>query len=271
MSLRAIFYQPTLGFKINDKIGIGAGYVYGSGEFFLRKGIPLQDTQGNYGSAKLLGSGAGHGFNIGAFYQPVEKLNIGLSYRSRVAVNVTEGASNFEVVPYLADSFPNGKFTSKLTLPSVINLGLAYQASEKWMVALDINYIGWSVYDTLAFDFETNTELLDDINSPRMYKNAFILRLGAQYAIAPSITLRAGAYFDQSPVLDDYITPETPDSDKLGLTAGGTVNLGQRFQLDLAILYINGKKRTAMNKETNFGGTWKATAFVPSVSLAYQF
>jgi long-chain fatty acid transport protein len=138
------------------------------------------------------------------------------------------------------------------------------------MLAVDFNYVGWKVYDTLSFDFAQNSEILDDINSPRMYKNSYIARLGLQYAVKPNIQIRAGAYFDKSPVLDDYITPETPDSDKLGLTFGGSIQ-ASRLQVDLALLYITGKKRTAINKETEFGGTWKATAFVPSISLGYLF
>jgi long-chain fatty acid transport protein len=271
MSLRAIFFQPTVGFKISDKLGIGAGYVYGSGEFYLRKGIPLQNTDGEYGEAVLQGSGQGHGYNVGIFYSPIEKLNIGVSYRSTVAVNVKEGRANFNVVPYLTDSFPDSTFTTKLTLPAVFNVGATYTISEKMMIAVDFNYIGWKVYDTLSFDFAQNSEILDDINSPRMYKNSYIIRLGLQYAIKPTIQIRAGAYFDKSPVLDDYITPETPDSDKLGLTAGGSIAIADRFQVDLALLYITGKKRTAINKESEFGGTWKATAFVPSISLGYLF
>ncbi|MBL4652884.1 MAG: outer membrane protein transport protein [Flavobacteriales bacterium] len=270
MSLQAIFYQPTVGFKINNKIGIGAGYVYGSGEFYLRKGVPLQNTDGEYGEAVLQGSGQGHGFNVGVFYNPFQNLNIGISYRSKVAVNVKEGTAAFDVVPYLADSFPDNTFSTKLTLPSVFNLGASYNVSEKFKMALDLNYVGWKVYDTLSFDFAQNSEILDDINSPRMYKNSYIIRLGGQYELKPNIHLRAGAYFDKSPVLDDYITPETPDSDKLGLTVGGSLR-AKRLQVDLALLYITGKKRTAINKETQFGGTWKATAFVPSISLGYLF
>ncbi|MBL4623652.1 MAG: outer membrane protein transport protein [Flavobacteriales bacterium] len=271
MSLRAIFYQPTVGFKLNDKVGIGAGYVYGSGEFYLRKAIPLQNTDGEYGEAVLQGSGQGHGFNVGIFYNPIENLAIGISYRSKLAVNVKEGRASFDVVPYLTDSFPDSTFTTKLTLPAVFNFGATYNLSEKMMVAIDFNYVGWKVYDTLSFDFAQNSEILDDINSPRMYKNSYIIRVGLQYAIKPAIQVRVGAYFDKSPVLDDYITPETPDSDKLGLTAGGSISIANHLQVDLALLYITGKKRTAINKETEFGGTWKATAFVPSISLGYLF
>ena len=270
MSLRAMFFQPTLGFKVSDKLGIGAGYVYGSGEFYLRKGVPLQNTDGEYGEAVLQGSGQGHGFNFGVYYTPVENLNIGISYRSRVGVNVKQGTATFDIVPYLTDSFPDSTFSTKLTLPAVFNFGASYNLSEKMMLAVDLNYVGWKVYDTLSFDFAQNSEILDDINSPRMYKNSYIVRLGLQYAIKPNIQIRAGAYFDKSPVLDDFITPETPDSDKLGLTFGGSIQ-ARRLQVDLALLYITGKKRTAINKETEFGGTWKATAFVPSISLGYLF
>ena len=39
-------------------------------------------------------------------------------------------------------------------------------------IALDANYVGWNAYDTLAFDYETNTESLEDTKSARKYENA---------------------------------------------------------------------------------------------------
>ena len=56
IDLKAIFFQPTLSYKINDKLGIGAGLAYVEGSFSLSQGIPVQDTLGNYGTASLNGA-----------------------------------------------------------------------------------------------------------------------------------------------------------------------------------------------------------------------
>ncbi|MBK7182764.1 MAG: outer membrane protein transport protein [Bacteroidetes bacterium] len=44
IDLKTFFIQPTASYKLNDKIGIGVGFIYATGSFALRKGVPIQDT-----------------------------------------------------------------------------------------------------------------------------------------------------------------------------------------------------------------------------------
>ncbi|MCH8316939.1 MAG: outer membrane protein transport protein, partial [Bacteroidetes bacterium] len=209
MSLKTIYIQPTIGFQVNDRLGIGIGYIRVFGKFLLRKAIPTQDMVGNYGEAILTGKAWQHCFNTGIFYKATGKLTIGLSYRSPTLMILKNGEANFTVPLSLKDSIPSTTFSASITLPQVINFGLGYKLTEKTTLAFDINYVGWSFYDTLSFDFKENTGKLEDINSPRKYKNAFIFRLGVQSRVlGKNITVRAGIYYDQTPVQDGYITPE---------------------------------------------------------------
>ena len=38
IDLKTFFIQPTLSYKLNEKLGIGAGFVFATGDFSLRKG-----------------------------------------------------------------------------------------------------------------------------------------------------------------------------------------------------------------------------------------
>ena len=80
-----------------------------------------------------------------------------------------------------------------------------------------------------------------------------------------------GGYFDQTPVKDGYLTPETPDANKIGITAGCSFRITEKFHLDASFLYIEGMKRTDKNIETDFGGTYKTKALVPGISIEYVF
>lgn len=271
MALRTIFFQPTVGFRLTEKIGIGAGYVYGTGKFTLRKGLPVQDLQGEYGEGELTGKSSGHGFNVGLFIKASDKLSFGLGYRSSLTVAIDSGDARFTVPSYLEEFFPATTFSTKIKLPQVVSLGVGYNLNEKITLALDVNYVGWSAYDTLSFDFAENTEKLLDINSPRKYDNAFIFRLGGLYHYDKKLTIRAGVYYDLTPVQNGYITPETPDADKIGITTGFSFQFSEHFVADLSFLFIEGKARTDTNKETGFGGTWKAQAFIPGFGIEFIF
>jgi long-chain fatty acid transport protein len=271
INLKTIFIQPTISYKVTDKVGIGLGFIYSTGEFSLRKGVPIQDLAGSYGEGTLEGKANGTGFNAGIYFEPIDALSIGFSYRSKVVVKVDEGASDFKVPGYLESYFPSTNFSAELNLPQVVTAGVAYKISSKVRLAFELNYIGWSVYDSLRIDFKENTEKLDDISSARNYENVFIYRLGAEYKLNNTFTFRGGIYLDKSPVPDGYITPETPDADRIGLTTGFSYKPTARFSIDASLLYNETKERTSHNLETNFEGTFKTKTMVPGLGFEYIF
>jgi long-chain fatty acid transport protein len=270
IDLKTIFIQPTFSWKINENFGVGAGFVYATGGFKLRKGVPVQDTSGAYGEARLEGKAGGYGFNAGIYYTK-GKLSLGIDFRSQVAVDVSGGDAEFDVPSSLAEYFPRNKFSSQIRLPQVISLGAAYKASDKLKIAFDVNHVGWSSYDTLSIDFETNTDKLEDINSPRNYKDSFIFRAGGQYSFNEKITARAGAYYDMSPVPDGYLTPETPDANRIGVTTGATLSILEVVNIDVSLLYIEGMKRSDTNIETQFSGTYKNRSVVAGLGIEVVF
>jgi long-chain fatty acid transport protein len=271
MKLQSIFFQPTVSYKINDKIGIGAGFVYGYGNINLSKDLPIASSDGSTSTANLKGNANGVGYNLGIFYKPTEKLSIGLSYRSQVKMKVNNGDATFTVPPSLATSFPSGKFTASLPLPQVLTLGLGYNVTEKLLLAFDASFIGWASYKTLAFDYEQNTSSLPDTESPRNYKNTYSLRLGAQYKLSDKFMIRGGTNFEKSPIKSGYVTPEVPDADRWNFTGGLGYKPTERFVIDASFSYINFMKRTDTNIETNLSGTYKTRILVPGLSLTYNF
>ena len=269
MSLKIIFLQTTLGFQLSDKLGLGIAHVYGFGSFYLRKGGP--NANGEYGEGILEGAASGHGMNAGLYYQVSDRLSLGASYRSSVTVKEEEGTATFSVPSSLKEYFPSTSFSTSISLPQVINFGIGYELSEKTTLACDISSVGWSIYDSLVFDFAENTDKLEDIRSPRHYRNTLIFRIGVENKQNEKFTIRAGTYFDMTPVEDGFITPETPGANKVGITAGASMLVSEHFNINLSFLYIEGAERTDTNLETGFGGTWKAKAFIPGFSLEYIF
>lgn len=271
ISLKTFFYQPTVSYKVSEKLGIGFGYVFANGDFSLRKGIPIQDSLGNYGEASLSGKASGQGFNAGIFYQMNKQFSVGLNFRSSVKVKVASGTADFTSANSVNQYFQDSTFNTQLNLPFMSGIGLGYQPNDKMKLALDINYVGWKSYDSLLIDFAKNSDKLADVASPRLYKNTFIFRAGLQYQITQLFTIRAGAYYDQSPVQDGYLTPETPDSDKIGISTGFTFNPTKRIYIDASFLYVEGLKRTDTNLETQFEATYKTKAVIPGVNLGIKF
>jgi long-chain fatty acid transport protein len=267
IKLSAVFIQPTVAYNFNNKFGIGAGFVIALGGFEINKALPYNDNS----STNLQGNATNYGFNAGLFYKPIEKLNIGVDFRSAIKMNVEGGDATFTVPSALASKIPaENKFDVSLPLPANLDLGLSYDFSDKFTLAAEFSWVMWSSYKSLDFTFEQNGALLDNEN-PRNYKDTFIPRIGAQYKLNDVFTFRAGAYYDTSPADDKYFNPETVTLNTIAFTLGATITPVKGLDIDLSYLELHGLQADKTYEPANFSGTYKTMTFIPGIGLSYRF
>lgn len=345
ISLKAYVIQPTLSYKITDKLSIGVGLQLAWGNVNLSRGLmgakdfqgigavletflpqlsglPLtdQEKQNLQDMVTLMKSttvppayarleGNAHmrvGFNVGIMYDVCDKVTVGFSYRSKIKMRVKEGDAsltysnrNIENMfgqmelllakygQYLPSTFPNisipkydqGSFHAELPLPSNTTLGVSYRPTDRWELALDLQYVGWNAYDSLNVYFNEAELGIAPIKAEKDYKNTMTYRIGASYKATDRLDVRAGVYYDQSPIRKKLYNPETPGMNKLGFSAGLTFEPYKGLQIDVAFLYIQGfnrdgkypYKNVVTGTDESFGGKYKSTAFSPSIGLAYRF
>lgn len=269
IALQTIFIQPTVSYKISDNFGIGAGLSIATGSVELSRAVPAPVD----GQFNMSGNTTALGFNVGVFLQPTEKLKIGVDYRSKMTMKIDDGDAKFTDIPQaLAGSFPaSGNFSAELPLPANLDAGIAWDISEKFTLAAEINYVFWSAYDSLIIDFKVNNELLADSRNPREYKNSLITRLGGEYRISDKFVARAGIYYDPTPTNEKYFTPETVSLNTLAFTFGLSIMPVKGLSIDLSYLQLNGLEDDRMYEPANFGGTYVARTFIPGIGVSYNF
>ena len=290
ISLRAIYIQPTLAYKISDKVSVGGGFQYVLGSVNLQRKTALP-VNGLFADSKLEGKANGIGWNLGVVYRPVEQVNIGLAYRSQVDAEVKDGTATFSNIPSLSGpvgaavsaSFPNLNngtsstgFTSSLPLPAVLTFGVSWLPTENFTLNLDARYTFWSAYKELAFTFKDAVAGSTLSASPRNYKDRIVIGVGAEYKIK-DLSLRAGGYFDPTPVPDGHLTAETPDANTTYLSGGLGYKIG-KVNIDASVLYVDKSKRTNTNVALdNRGapvgpmGDFKTKAIVGSLGVSFAF
>ena len=267
ISLSAIFIQPTISYKINDMISIGAGFVYAMGDVELNRALPYNDNS----SANLVGSTSSMGYNLGVYFKPIEALSIGVDYRSEIIMEMEGGDAVFTVPASLSTTISkNNKFSASLPMPGNLDVGISYNITEDFMVAAEINYVFWSVYDSLNFTFEENGELLNS-NNPRLYENVMIIRLGGQYILNDKFTVRVGGYYDPSPTNENYFTPETVSLNTTAFTCGFTYKPMKNLCIDVSYLHTLGAETDNSYDPGNFAGTYKTQASIPGIGISYNF
>jgi long-chain fatty acid transport protein len=267
ISFQSFFIQPTLSYQLNDKIGFGAGLALAQGNVELKRGLPYNGDS----YVKLKGSDFNVGFNVGIFYKPTEKLNIGLNYRSEIKMQVEGGDANFFIPDGIATLISKeNKFSAELPLPANLDFGLSYQITPEFLVGLEVNYVFWSTYKELSFVFEQDGELLNSTN-PRDYSDSFIPRLGLQYKLNDMFVFRTGAYYDPTPTNENYFTPETVSLDTYAFTFGTSIHINSKLDIDLSYLQTLGKESTKAYKPENFEGIYKTAASIFGLGINYKF
>jgi len=269
LDLQAIYIQPTLSYKITDHIGIGAGLVYALGKVDLKRAVPITLNDGTSSTAELKGNTANFGWNAGIYVETISGVTIGVTHRSQVTAKVKDGDAIFTVPDALKSGFPT-KFSANLPLPATSSIGLGFHPSAATVIAVDANWVHWSTYKVLAFDYNNNSRI-PNTSSPRNYHDGGAVRAGIQNQTTKRLALRAGAGYAFTPVGKGYVTPEVPDANRLLLSAGLGYKATDRFSVDLSFLYEKVMSRNETNIETGLSGTFKTVAYIPGISLSYKW
>lgn len=265
-SMNTFFVQPTISYQLTENIGIGAGLSYGVASILSRKSV---DAAGG-GSVQFSGQGTSIGFNLGLFAQITQEVSLGASFRSSLAVEIDQGLVQFSVPASLADRFSTQDFKTDFTLPRILSFGLGYKPNERTQFALDVVFAGWNVYDSLDLRL-VEPKLIENNFPTRNYTNSISIRSGAEYAISDALLMRMGIYYDGSPVPSEYVTPEFPDANRLGLSVGLGLRFGQKISLDFSSTYDFTGERTAEFDEAQFQGVYNSNTYTFGLGLGYFF
>lgn len=271
--LRTVFFQPTVSFRAADWLSVGGGFVFGTGSVDYRKALPVHGMLGadiDDGTAHLRGNATGLGYNLGVHIKATDDLQFGISYRSQVNMDVEGGRADFTVPTSLKDSMPDGNFDARLPMPGTLTVGAGYRINDVTL-QLDLAYTQWDCYDSMRFDFRTNTTALSDIKEPRLYRNVVTPRLGIQYKVSKRVALMGGAAYMPTPVTNGYVSPDMPDADRVLLSCGITVRPLPGLTFMASFQGISSLRRTAEYRYAGFNGVYKTAVAAPGFGLYYTF
>lgn len=279
IELAAIYIQALGSYKITDNLSVGGGpiYVNGSVNFNRNLNRSLTDLEGNRSNVTIDASGvSAWGWSAGAMWSPIDSLRIGVNYRSEIIMEAEDGDADFENVPNSPlTPFQDTTFDAELPLPAELTVGVSYQLNDQWLFAFDYNRTFWDVYESLDVDFGNPN--IPDSENPRNYKDASIYRFGLQYTANETFTLRAGYYFDESPVQSGYFAPETPRNDSSNFTGGLSINVTDKVAIDASFLYSRFEEIDESydyyeenGQNVPFEGTYKSSAFIPGLGVTIK-
>ncbi len=314
--LKAIYIQPT--FAIQPKpwleLGVGFDYIHSIVELAQRVDLSEQAAAGpltfgmlgipsltDFADASVEGSGNSIGFHLGAMIRASDRLRFGIRYLGESTAPV-EGDAMFTQVPtgivlpagnplgvpggtpldaVLAPQFQSGgslttqTATVDIPLPAQLIVGVQLQASRKLSLLLDVQTTFWSAFEELNLEFAQ----LGAQPQYEDYENTIGVRVGAEYAVTPTVTVRGGTLYHQAAAPAQTVTPLLPEAERAEGTVGLSFNVGRRGRVDLAYQHIWQADRRGRIVESVRGpsgaasntGLYSATGDLFAASLTWGF
>jgi long-chain fatty acid transport protein len=255
--------NPTVAYKINEAISIGAGFQAVRASVDFTNGLPALIG----GTVRVGGGTWGYGGNVGLLARVLpEVLHLGVTYRSRVKLTF-DGRADFDPNPEFANSLPDQGGKAVVTLPDIITAGVMWRPRPTLALTFDPNLVVWNTYDKIVLDFETAPDKV----LTRRFHQAITLRFGADWTTpVPGFSLRGGLIFDQNPSPEDTLAPSLPDANRLDFALG----VGYRrdwFKADLGYLLVYFLPTESTGGVEGPEGTYKTLSHLIGITVGAQF
>lgn len=262
-------FDLSVAYKITDSLSIGVGVDYMTSTIKLIQGLPNLSAIGGAAlpSVFLSGQGDGWGGRAGITYQLTDELRFGATYRSSVTIKY-DGSANFMGAP--GALFPDQLVTTSIKMPDVIMFGLSWDNGTT-RIEFDADRTGWSSFQQLAINFAIGTPSGKQQVAPRNWSDEWALRFGAEHDYG-GFKLRAGAYYDISPIPDSTLDPLLPGSDRIGVTVGLGIDLagGKYGKIDVSYLHIFFKNRSTTTNVNGVNAAYTASADLIGVNYSFD-
>ncbi len=245
--LKYLTINPVVAWKILPSLSVGAGVMVNYVDMNIEQGLlEYEKPLTNY--FRFTGNGWSVGYNLGARWQPVEKISFGATFRSTAKVTL-DGQTEFESYPRIRSSERSAQMDLNFPLSAVG--GVSYRPTPKWNLEFDVSYTDWSSFGTTTIhQSEPPFPLHPDVPVTLSWQPSWMYEFGATRYFDSGWNASAGYVFSGNSVPNDYYSPLAADLDRHFLSIG-TGFKGKHFSFDVAY-------------QLGYGPTRKVTGSTPS-------
>lgn len=195
--IRTVNYNPSLAYRLNDKVSLGLGLNYQRLDADLSTNV-----------AALSGSDSAIGWNAGALFTLSPAMRVGIAYRSGLDYRLS------------------GTLNGDLKLPGTFTLSVWQQVSDRWEAMGDLSFTQWNRLDQSTVAISAADE-----------RNSWRFAWGAAYKNSESFKTKFGFAYDRAPTRRGDLNLRAPANDQLWLSVGAQLNAGRSGKFDLGYAY----------------------------------
>jgi long-chain fatty acid transport protein len=268
-SLTYMTFNPVMAIKLAPNLFIGGGVSANYAYAHLKQGLtPTPNTD----DFEFKGDGWAVGYNLGALWQPCEKVSIGATFRSSTMVNL-EGHTTSEMngVQPSTESRANADFPFPLSAV----FGISYRPTPKWNLEFDADYADWSTLGTVTIHQNSPPPILplSDVPVAFDWESSWYFEWGATRYFDNGWHFSAGYIFNENSVPDANYTPAVTDLDKHFFSVG-VGRQSKKFDFDIAYQFGYGPTRNvsgATGASAPANGNYTFISHAVAVSVGWHF
>jgi long-chain fatty acid transport protein len=233
--LKYITINPVVALKISPSLSIGAGLMVNYADLNMEQGLQFSQTPPN--SFQFTGNGWSVGYNLGALWQPIDKISFGVSFRSSATVTLN-GHTESEYPPQV----PNQNVSAQmdLTFPLTTVFGVSYRPTPKWNLEFDADYTDWSSFGSTTISQSTKPRGINqNIPVNLGWQASWMYEFGVTRYFDDGWHGSAGFVFNENSVPNTYYSPLAADLDRYVFSTGAG-RKGKTFDFDVAYQFCYG-------------------------------
>jgi len=273
-TLKNVEVNPVVSYKINEKFAVGGGV-----RFVYSEGVVKSDGRGTtpYPIAREMeGDTIEFGYNLAVTYRPTDDISMAVTYRSNIDLN-EEGEANL----YFGSVGEQYDAEVSVPLPAALNIAVSKTWNNKFTLEFVYERTYWSAYKSLDFNYDQdilNPVLKEafDTPIPKNWKDTNTFRVGATIEM-DKITMMMGFAIDETPVPEETLGFELPDSDAKIFSMGFRYQQTESLSWGAAFLY-DSKESRSITPGVNFnevlanGGSFhEGGAYLTTIGVAYEY
>ncbi len=252
-SLRTYNAAPSIAYRFNDWISVGAGVQIQYAKASFTHGVSaFLNPVSPVGDANLSGDGWGYGFTAGVTLTPTPTTAIGIGYRSAINQKISGNIAN-----------PAGVVAADTTLnlPGMLSVGIRQRLDPQWTLLGTVEWTNWSRIGTsnILVNGATATTF------PFQYQDGWLFSGGVEYQANDRLTLRTGFGYEISPLTDQVRTPLIPDANRFWASVGASYVIIKGLKADFAYSHVY-EPNASVNISPTSGNPWFGTTVIPGVN-----
>jgi len=274
--LMAVNVNPTIAYKVNDMVSVGAGINYQKIDAELTNKVSgaAFGAPGTEFNARLKADDDAWGWNAGVLFDVSPSTRIGASYRSKIKYQL-EGDVTITDPTGAVVGAASGAATADLTVPDMFSISLVQKLNDKIDLLADVTFTRWGEIQQIQILNPANGATRDTL--VLNFDDTYRYSVGLNYRCSERFTGKVGVALDQSPVNDTNRTVRLPDNDRKWISVGGSYRPGTSSKIDFGYSHLfvsNTPIDQTRGNAAGFGrvaGNYDASIDVLSIQYTHSF